>query len=86
MKKIILAIIVVVIVFAFTFPIYADKPADPGANGLAMSETAQIAPGNLAEAIALAKDTLVGPDGFKNIGQIIQEFKSSWGIPPKHTS
>jgi len=41
MKKIILAILVVVVVFAFTLPIYADKPDNPGSNGQAIKNDTQ---------------------------------------------
>ena len=41
MKKVIFAIIIAVIVFAFTFPIYADQPTLPGEMGVLISLQAQ---------------------------------------------
>jgi hypothetical protein len=84
MKKIILAIIIVVIVLSFTFPIYADQPANPGLMGQAVSEKAAFYPGAIADAIAEAKDNLI-PELFKNYGQSYLVWLSWAGIPPKHT-
>ena len=83
MKKIILAIIVTVIVFAFTFPIYADQPAEPGANGKNLSGIAGTYPGALADAIADFLDNYT-PEPFKNLGQRMSDKSYDYGIPPKH--
>ena len=79
MKKIILAIIVVVIVFAFTFPIYADQPASPGDAGRSISRKAQDYGGLGDEVSATATS---GPGIYS---QGLQAYLDTVGIPYQHT-
>ena len=86
MKKVILALIVVIIVFSFTVPIYADQPPDPGANGRNLGGIAREEPGKLAEILTSAIARIkAGEEGLlRNLGAYLSD-NSSLGIPPKHT-
>lgn len=79
MKKIIIGLIVFVVVLAFTFPLYADKPANPGVVGQEVSAQAQA--GTRADVVASVKASTLE----KNFGQAVQAYLDGKGIPYKHT-
>ena len=89
MKKIILAILVVVVVFAFTLPIYADQPdnigqaiANDNHNGQVRSDSVLWTKDNF-DGIAV----ILGADvEFENFDQVMKWcLNNTFGIPPKHT-
>jgi hypothetical protein len=85
MKKVLLMLIVIVIVFSFTLPLYA-APKDLGQeikrdtqDGTPRSETMLFVRDNISE----VNELLGAPNEFKNIGQVMVWCNYNlFGIPP----
>ena len=86
MKKAILAVIVVILVFAFTLPIYADQPPDPGGRGQMVSGAAQLGDNILSDWVNRVKKENPEYINNKNLGLAIKlSLYEVYGVPPKHT-